>query len=69
MKTTLVLIFVAAMVSGCAIVPVGYSDGRGDYYGERAYNRDDGRYPDQHNDTYRRSGSYGDNRNYDGHDH
>jgi hypothetical protein len=69
MKTGLLLLLVAAALGGCVIAPVGYGDGRGDYYGERTYDRSDSRYPNQHHDGYRGSGNYGDNQYYRGHDH
>lgn len=69
MKTALILLLVVAALGGCAIAPAGYGDGRGDYYGEHAYDRGNSGYQYQQRDGYRGNGNYGDSRYYNGHDH
>ena len=68
MKSILALALVAAMVGGCAIVPLGYGGGHDGYYQERPdghyqnrdYNRGDGHY--QNRDYNRGDGNYRDYR-------
>ena len=69
MKLHIALLMAVATLGGCAIVPVGYDGGRGDYYGERGYDRRDNGYYYEHQDRHPGNGNYGGSRYYDGHDH
>ena len=57
MKTMLVFSILAALLGGCAIVPVGYGDNHDGYYQERGH-RSDGNYRDRN--YYRHDGNYRD---------
>jgi len=46
MKRMLILSTLAALLGGCAIVPIGYGDSRDGYYRDRGYERSDGNYRD-----------------------
>lgn len=58
MKYIFFLSILAALLGGCAIVPLEYGDHREGYYQDRGYHRDDGHY--QQRDHNRGYGSYQD---------
>lgn len=62
------LLILVTALGGCVVVPVGYDGGRGDYYGERAYDRRDSGYSYGRQDRHP-GRNYGGGRYYDGHDH
>ena len=53
MKSIIILSIVAALVGGCAIVPLGYGDRHDGYRQDRGYNRGDGNYRNRDYGTYR----------------
>jgi hypothetical protein len=63
MKRTLLLSIIAALLGGCAVVPVGYGEHRDGYYRDRSYSRD-GYYP--RDSTYDQGNGYYRNRGYVG---
>ena len=58
MKSILTLSILAALLGGCAIVPLEYGDHHDGYYQDRGYHRNDGYY--QQRDHNRGYGNYHD---------
>jgi hypothetical protein len=64
MKYISFLSILAALLGGCAIVPLEYGDHHDGYYQDRGYHRDDGYY--QQRDHNRGYGNYQDERHRGG---
>lgn len=56
MKSMIILSIVAALVGGCAIVPLGHGGRHDGYYRDRGYNRGGGNYRNRDGGTYREHG-------------
>jgi hypothetical protein len=58
MKNALLLLFLAAVLGGCAVVPYGYGEGRGGYHRDRGYDRGYDRGDGDRRDWGGRQGNY-----------